>query len=427
MRTKIVICLNPYISHFIPTIEIAKQLEKTNDIIYVGFKETQKCVVEENFNYILIENYNSNDYHTLIKNKEYAKAEEWIKSFHKELLLIFNSVNPDYVLFGASKFVLYFLPAYYCGAKIVQMVFCAGNLLFNFEEPPLTSSIKINNRNQTFKILFAWLFRLMRVLKKNKILFLKATYPYNKMYNLYLNKRINFNLSFDGVYLDYPILSFGTELFSFFEKNNFINLGLCTDINRRCLNDKKNFSYNKGNKKLIYCSFGTLNHKYKNTTDFIHNLIKVFENHKDWDLILNVENNKLEYTNLLPKNIFVFPKVPQLKILELADVMITHGGYSSVKECIYFNVPMLVCPCRYDQFGNAAIVEYKKIGLRYTKLKEKKYRNKKTTDENAISSLLSELLNNNLYKENIKNFRYNIIKRNEIEGLKKIFNLEELI
>ena len=43
--------------------------------------------------------------------------------------------------------------------------------------------------------------------------------------------------------------------------------------------------------------------------------------------------------------------------------MINHGGLGTIKECIYFGVPMIVFPMMRDQPGNAARVAYHGLGI----------------------------------------------------------------
>lgn len=68
----------------------------------------------------------------------------------------------------------------------------------------------------------------------------------------------------------------------------------------------------------------------------------------------------------VPTNVFLFNQVPQLDLLRNCDMMITHGGLTSIKECIQQNVPMLVYPInrKFDQNGNAARVYFHNLGLR---------------------------------------------------------------
>jgi UDP:flavonoid glycosyltransferase YjiC (YdhE family) len=53
-----------------------------------------------------------------------------------------------------------------------------------------------------------------------------------------------------------------------------------------------------------------------------------------------------------------------MRILEVADCAVIHGGMTSVYECIYHQVPMVVYPFDVnDQLGTAARVDYHRIGV----------------------------------------------------------------
>src|SRR5262249_39837236 len=62
-------------------------------------------------------------------------------------------------------------------------------------------------------------------------------------------------------------------------------------------------------------------------------------------------------------NVRIVPFAPQLTILKKAAVAIIHGGAGAVRECIRFQVPMLVFPATWDQPGNAARVAHHELGL----------------------------------------------------------------
>lgn len=51
----------------------------------------------------------------------------------------------------------------------------------------------------------------------------------------------------------------------------------------------------------------------------------------------------------IPENIVVQRIVPQLEILQHADVFVSHGGMKSVNESLYFDVPLVVVPQGVDQ------------------------------------------------------------------------------
>ena len=81
-------------------------------------------------------------------------------------------------------------------------------------------------------------------------------------------------------------------------------------------------------------------------------------------LILSFPFN-LDFSKEL-RNTNIFEFLPQLDILQFSDLMITHGGLSSVKECMDAKVKMLVVPIntKIDQPGNAARVEANGLGKR---------------------------------------------------------------
>jgi len=67
----------------------------------------------------------------------------------------------------------------------------------------------------------------------------------------------------------------------------------------------------------------------------------------------------------IPANFIVRRKCPQLDVLKVADVFITHGGANSMMESISAHVPMLVLPWFSDQPDNARTVSKEKVGLHY--------------------------------------------------------------
>jgi hypothetical protein len=117
-------------------------------------------------------------------------------------------------------------------------------------------------------------------------------------------------------------------------------------------------------KKIIYCSFGTLDVlNGTKVVEFAQKLFSVLENESQWQLIFSTRGIEFEK---IPANVQLFNTVPQLDVLRNCDLMITHGGLTSIKECIQQKVPMLVYPinAKVDQNGNAARVCFHKLGLR---------------------------------------------------------------
>merc|ERR1711959_555400 len=65
----------------------------------------------------------------------------------------------------------------------------------------------------------------------------------------------------------------------------------------------------------------------------------------------------------VPSNFIIRQQIPQLKVLQHADVFITHGGWNSLQESLQYGVPMLVLPGFGDQPLNARKVSETGAGI----------------------------------------------------------------
>ena len=101
--------------------------------------------------------------------------------------------------------------------------------------------------------------------------------------------------------------------------------------------------------KLIYVSLGTLLNTSRAGRRFFKLCIETFAN-QNVTLILSIgQGQNIAQYGSLPDNIHIYDRVPQLEVLQRADLFITHGGMNSVNEAIYFGVPMIVLPIGNDQ------------------------------------------------------------------------------
>lgn len=117
-------------------------------------------------------------------------------------------------------------------------------------------------------------------------------------------------------------------------------------------------------KKLVYASLGTHAAMYGKKIDrFVSRLIDVAKARPEWYFIVNIGkgNNPAKF-GTPPQNVLLTTFVPQLQILDRSAAIITNGGLGTVKEAIMAQVPLLVAPCRWDQFGNAARVKFHGLG-----------------------------------------------------------------
>src|SRR5918993_1712892 len=153
------------------------------------------------------------------------------------------------------------------------------------------------------------------------------------------------------------------------------------------------------NSKIIFCSFGTIQPKDTGQIGlFLKRLMRV-STRRQYILIIAARGLQTSVEMSADSdNVHIFNFVPQLQVLKHADVFITHGGLNSIREAIYTEVPMLLCPVHpeYDPIGNAARIAYHQLGLR----------GKAATDtEDDIAQKLDELLSNPLYKRNIRKLK----------------------
>ena len=113
---------------------------------------------------------------------------------------------------------------------------------------------------------------------------------------------------------------------------------------------------------MIYCSLGTV---WSADETFLRRVVEVFRRRQDWDLVLGL-GGKLDPSRLepVPDNVLALSWAPQMDVLEAADCAITHGGITSINECISLGVPLVVYSTKHvDQDGTAARVRYRDLGV----------------------------------------------------------------
>jgi UDP:flavonoid glycosyltransferase YjiC (YdhE family) len=113
--------------------------------------------------------------------------------------------------------------------------------------------------------------------------------------------------------------------------------------------------------KLAYCAMGT--RTYAETVPFLQRVQQSFASLDGWQVVI-AAGDLLPALAASPPcaDVVLVRHAPQLALLQRARVMISHGGLGSVKEAIYFGVPLAIFPAADDQFGNAARVAYHRLG-----------------------------------------------------------------
>lgn len=168
--------------------------------------------------------------------------------------------------------------------------------------------------------------------------------------------------------------------------------------------------------RLIYCSFGTF-HEGADATllRFVTNLLDVIHALPRVRLVCSVNKYLIETLRarkLLTDRTHFFSRVPQLQVLAEADVFITHAGFGSIKESIYYGVPMLAYSLdpHYDQNGNALKIEYHGLGLRGL------FAHERLGD---LKKKLLRLLEEDGFREKVAQFRATILEEYKEERIRR--------
>jgi zeaxanthin glucosyltransferase len=144
-------------------------------------------------------------------------------------------------------------------------------------------------------------------------------------------------------------------------------------------------------KPLVYASLGGQRYRANETPAFFDRLLDAIASRPDYHLLLSVGRHVAPSAlGHVPDNATIVTFAPQLTVLKRANVMVTHGGLGSVKECIMRGVPMMVCPLAVDQPGNGARVEHHGLGLRV---------DLRATSARELASVLDRLLGEAPFRE----------------------------
>lgn len=108
---------------------------------------------------------------------------------------------------------------------------------------------------------------------------------------------------------------------------------------------------------LVYISLGTLHH---NDQSFFETCFEAFADHPGYFVM--AAGGAAEHLTA-PSNFMVRAHVPQLQVLEQADLFITHAGMNSLHESLYYGVPMVFVPRQMEQTMNARIAQMRGVGV----------------------------------------------------------------
>ncbi|MDK7925963.1 MAG: glycosyltransferase [Staphylococcus simulans] len=296
---------------------------------YSNLMKLQKSKIKHSTNSELIE------VHKQMLEYNFESSENYYKNIISEV----KKINPDYIIRDACAIY---------GRKIadelgIKCIGYATSMIFREKEVISNPDLALQNIYgvKIFRENNDELKELLKSLIEN-IKHYSKKYKYRKLPLLYQmdpDERINF--------------SYGLPFDDTIKNNNYYYLKppLFYDLNH---------TKNRNKIDLIYVSSGTITsfplEIYKKIMkisrvckfDFkisfkLTNLIKIKNSHR-------LDN--VEYSSFYS----------QREMLEISKLHITHGGYNSILESLYYLTPMIVLPMRYDQFINANMVVKQNLG-----------------------------------------------------------------
>ena len=170
------------------------------------------------------------------------------------------------------------------------------------------------------------------------------------------------------------------------------------DLDRK---DDREFPWDQVNpaKRLLYCSLGSQSFMGGKdvVSGFLQAVAAAMTAHPEWQLILSTGGLiRPEDFPTRPADAILSSWVPQLKVLERAAVMITHGGLGTLKECVFRGVPVVVFPISRDQPDNAKRVVHHRLGLSGDLA---------SFTPQGIFSLVQQVADNPEYRQNMERMR----------------------
>ena len=152
---------------------------------------------------------------------------------------------------------------------------------------------------------------------------------------------------------------------------------------------KEPFDFEKGEKPVVYISLGTI---VKGVKKFFQQCMEAFRDDPVDVIISTGKTFDVGKLKNVPPNVHVYSSVPQIEVLRMADVFITHGGMNSISEALVYEVPMIVIPFMADQPVNAKQVEAFCLGKRL----EYKTTTARSLKETVLSVLFDDKIKANL-------------------------------
>jgi len=371
---KIAFVVCPYLGSMISSMKLADELRKKgNTVFYVGIEDSEDyikshgfkfhCVFREYFPRGYISEWKK--FSSLPLGIEYIrimrKMGKTLARFINDLIKgesgcgfisTMKNVEPDIMVLSSSELEMEWIAimAYSLGIPCVYF----SDMLIPCEIcgfPPLSSDL-IPSRSlwRKFRIYIAWRYynfieivlHILSILVRgvylgnfSKRLSRKFECPWHAVNNKYdgrhsvrLPELVSFPLDFDFPGANLPGRYYiGTSIYL---KRN-----------------KPEFPWDKltSDRPLIYCALGSIlpSGSPNKISYILRTFIQSANVKNDWQWVISTgEAARVDGISEIPDNVIVVKNAPQIDILRRANMMVTHGGANTIKECMYIGVPMIL-------------------------------------------------------------------------------------
>ena len=163
------------------------------------------------------------------------------------------------------------------------------------------------------------------------------------------------------------------------------------------------------NTRVIYISMGTV---YTTNAQFFKNCFEALKDMKDVTVVVSLGSNlRLEDLGEIPSNFLIKEFIPQIDVLKVAELFISHAGNNSINESLGFACPMILCPQQGEQTIGATQVVRLGAGVNT---------NQKCPSSDMIKKSVKKILSDDSYKKNALKASIGLRKARESESLSSI-------
>jgi zeaxanthin glucosyltransferase len=367
--------------HIIPTFPLAQSLKDANyDIVYMGFVDAKDLIQNAGFNfYPFFENHYPkgfiNEYKKIVIDDHQRGYDRHFKDLCGEYFnTVINEIKPD--LFIISSFLSIEMLILYYKYNIKPIILSPRLYKPNAQFAEICTE-EIYNLPADVSIL------LINILAEKKLKyssFIQLVEPVNHFYHFIICSQA----------LEINTLELNANIF-------YIGSGVSKPTNHQY---QPEVEY--PGKIIIYASMGSqsqiYNEKFRLLFLKMKNIMRS-DQMKSFHLIFSLGGNQsilegIDTIDLI--NITLVEWINQIAVLERSGIAVIHGGLNTLKECIYFKIPMIIIPGSRDQLDNTKLIAYHSLG------KEIDIHH---ISENELTELIINTLNDKNIKQNLENMR----------------------